>query len=586
MNRNLRTVAHKPQFCVIGGGMSGLCAAVAAARRGTKVVLIHDRPVLGGNASSEIRMWICGARGENNRETGILEEIALETCYRNPYRTYPIWDSILFDLVKREKNLTLLLNCSCCDAEMDGDRIAKVMAWQGTTQTWHTVEAALFADCSGDSILAPLAGAEFRMGREAREEFGESIAPEIADAKTMGNSCLIQAREMSGKRDFIPPEQTRRFTREQLQHRHPNMDSPYENYWYMELGGEQHTIDEAEEIRDELIRVAHGVWDYIKNSGNCQADNWELDFLGYLPGKRESRRYVGDHVLTQDDVQTGGHFDDLIAYGGWPMDDHNPAGINTTEPPNINYFSTSPFGIPYRCLYSKNISNLFFAGRNISVTHSAMSASRVMATCAILGQAVGNAAALAVQYDSTPRGVYEDHITELKQSLMEDDCFLPFNKMEMSPITQAAKITATCGDPEVLRDGYDRPDEENTHAWLAGVGDSVAYAFEKQRVEELRLVFDSDLNRKTVNDDGYLPDKISICNIPAKYDPLRVPKTLVMHAKVEILADGQWQEIPGVEQNHFRLVKLPVGREAEAVRVTVLETWGNEKVGIQSMDVR
>ena len=164
---------HKADLCVIGGGLAGMCAAIAAARHGAKVVLMHDRPVLGGNASSEIRMWICGAHGENNRETGIIEEIELENMYRNPNRNYSIWDSILYEKVRFEENITLLLNCSCNSLEMNGNRIKSVKGWQLTTETWHTVEADLFADCSGDSILAPLSGAEYRIGREAFAEFGE-----------------------------------------------------------------------------------------------------------------------------------------------------------------------------------------------------------------------------------------------------------------------------------------------------------------------------------------------------------------------------------------------------------------------------
>ncbi|MBQ9746997.1 MAG: FAD-dependent oxidoreductase, partial [Clostridia bacterium] len=168
-------------LCVIGGGMSGMSAAISAAREGISVVLMHERPVLGGNASSEIRMWICGAHGDNNRETGIIEEIALENMYRNPTKSYAVWDTVLYDFVKREKNITLLLNCTCMDAEIERgafpfgrDRcIRRVTGYQMTPQTFIDVEAKYFADCSGDSVLAPLAGAEFRMGREGRDDHGE-----------------------------------------------------------------------------------------------------------------------------------------------------------------------------------------------------------------------------------------------------------------------------------------------------------------------------------------------------------------------------------------------------------------------------
>lgn len=191
----MRSERHAFDFCVVGGGMAGLIAALAAARRGAKVALVQDRPVLGGNASSEIRMHICGARGPDNRETGILEELLLENHYRNPQTSYSIWDSVLYGAAQYQPGLALFLNASVRACAMDGPRIRSVEAWQLTTETTHTIEAGLFADCSGDGILAPLSGADFRIGREARSEYGESIAPVESDRKTMGMSCLIQARE-------------------------------------------------------------------------------------------------------------------------------------------------------------------------------------------------------------------------------------------------------------------------------------------------------------------------------------------------------------------------------------------------------
>ena len=197
---------YEADLCVIGGGLSGLCCAVAAARKGIRVVLLQDRPVLGGNASEEIRMWVCGAHGQDNRETGIIEELQLENFYLNPGKKYPIWDSVLYGTALAEKNLTLLLNSSCMEAEMEGNVIRSVRAWQSNAETFHTVKARYFADCSGDSILAPLTGAAYMYGREAKSDFGESIPPETADRKTMGMSCLIQLRETDHKTTFIPPK--------------------------------------------------------------------------------------------------------------------------------------------------------------------------------------------------------------------------------------------------------------------------------------------------------------------------------------------------------------------------------------------
>lgn len=576
----MKSVAHKADFCVVGGGMAGLCAAIAAARHGAKVVLMQERPVLGGNASSEIRMWICGARGKNNRETGILEEIILENYYRNPQKNYHIWDSVLYEKVRFEKNITLLLNCTCTSLEMDGNRIKSVKGWQMTTQTWHTVEAKIFADCSGDSILAPLSGAEFRVGREARDEFNESIGPVEADKKTMGMSCLIQAREMPYPQPFIPPAWAYDYpTEDDIPHEFRSHDVRETNFWWIELGGDQDSIHDTEEIRDELLKIAFGIWDHIKNHGDHGAENWTLEWIGFLPGKRESRRYVGDHILTQNDVRAEGRFDDIVAYGGWPMDDHHPAGFRYPGPPTIYHHAPSPYGIPYRCLYSRNIENLMFAGRNISATHAALSSTRVMGTCAIMGQAVGTAAAIAIRDGLTPRGVYQQRIGELQQALMEDDCYLPWHKRNISELTKRAKLTASEGDPEPLRNGIDRPVGDEDNGWIGNIGAWVQYEFDRpERIRELRFVFDSDLNR---------PEHNMPCNYPLNDTSFCVPATLVKKFSIQIQSEsGDWCTIKRVENNYQRLVRLNIDVTAKAIRFIPEATWGADKAHVFAWDVR
>ena len=278
---------HEFDVCVVGGGMAGMCAAIAAARNGAKTALVHDRPVLGGNASSEVRMWICGAHGAHNKETGILEETQLENQYRNPTANYSVWDSVLYGKVAFQPGLTPFLNCTCTDAEMDGERIVGIRAWQLTSQTWHTIRARLFVDCSGDSILAAVTGAEFRQGREARAEFDEDIQPEAADRKTMGNTLLIQVRRTDEPQPYVAPRWAYKFTSEaDLPHRIQGVSA--HNFWWLEIGGLQDTIRDAETIRDGLMKIGYGVWDYLKNHApkRAQAENWALEWLGSLPGKR------------------------------------------------------------------------------------------------------------------------------------------------------------------------------------------------------------------------------------------------------------------------------------------------------------
>ena len=566
---------------MIGGGLAGMCAAIAAARHGIRTLIMHERPVFGGNASSEIRMWVCGAQGDNKRETGLLEEIMLENLYRNPDRNYSVWDSVLYELAMEQERLTLLLNCSCMDCKAENGRIRSVTGWQLTAQTFHTVKAAIFADCSGDSVLAPLSGALYRYGREGADEFGEDIAPQTADRKTMGMSCLIQAREETRPSEFIPPEWAYRYTKEDLPYRVPDMDEPYENFWYMELGGEDDAIADTERVRDELLKIAYGVWDYVKNAPENRERNkyWRLDWVGMLPGKRESRRYVGDHIMTQPDVQSGGHFDDLVAYGGWSMDDHDPAGFRSGGVPTTYHPAPSPYGIPYRCLYSKNIQNLMFAGRNISVTHSALSSTRVMATCALCGQAVGTAAAVAVKENLTPRGVYETRIRELQKLLMDDDCWLPGFRREIPALTKEAELLCGCPNAENLRNGVDRPTENGDNGVAIKKGEAIVCRFASPRpVTRVRIVFDSDLNRATLPAQETFRHRNMMHNRPLGWLDAYVPKTMVRAFRVEGVApDGTVRVLAEETNNYQRLRRFTVEGVFTEIRLIPLESWGDER---------
>lgn len=579
----LETIVHQTELCIIGGGLSGLCAAVAAARRGVKVVLMHERPVLGGNASSEIRMWVSGAHGVGNRETGILEEIMMDNQYRNPDKNYSIWDSILYEKVKQEQNITLLLNCSCMDAAMQDNRIVSVTGWQMTTQRFHKVQAKLFVDCSGDSILAPLTGAPFREGREARAEFGESIAPLTADKNTMGLSCLVQAEQTQSEQPFIAPEWAEKITPEKLVHREPDMDQVTENFWYLELGGQRDTIGETEEIAQELQSLAYGMWDYLKNDP-AQRDkhrNWKLSWIGALPGKRESRRYVGAYTMTENDVLAGGNFEDEVAFGGWTMDDHHPAGFRTAQPPNIFHPAPSPYGIPFGTLYSAAVPNLMFAGRNISVTHAAMSSTRVMGTCALLGQAVGTAAAVAVKHSCLPAEVAKTHIRELQHALQDDDCFLPHRRREISPLCANAALEGDGARLETLRDGIDRPREDDEHAWTGGIGDEITYRFEKPvHLRRVRLVMDSDLDRETLPQNERTLKRNMFHNRLLTNELSFVPPTMVKSYRLTAqLADGSRQTVLEVSNNHHRLRRHALEVEnCTALTLQILDTWGQNQV--------
>ena len=350
----MKNLEYTTDLCVIGGGLAGLCTAVSAARHGIKVILVQDRPVLGGNLSEEIRMWVCGSHGTDNRETCIIEEIILENFYQNKGLKFPIWDSVLYEKAKTEQNLTLLLNSSCLDAKMHETRIESIVAWQSNAETFHHIKATYFADCSGDSILAPLANAEFMYGREAKSDFNETIPPDKADKKTMGMSCLFQIRETDHKVSFSPPDWAYTYESDNdlpFKEHHKN-----NNFWLIEIGGEMDCIHDTDKCRDELLKICYGVWDHMKNKGDHGVDNWELEWIGFLPGKRESRRYIGKYIVTQNDVEAEGRFDDIIAYAGWTMDDHFPEGFYYSDGyPTIYHPAPTPWGIPLRSMISKTL---------------------------------------------------------------------------------------------------------------------------------------------------------------------------------------------------------------------------------------
>ena len=573
---SLKVEKIKADLCVIGGGMAGINAAITAARLGVKVVLVHERPVFGGNASSEIRMWICGVQDYAYRETGISEEINLENYYYNPTKNYHLWDSVLYNKVQNEKNITPLLNCTCFDAKTESAKIKSVTAYQMTTQTMYEIEADTFADCSGDSILAPLTGAEYMYGRESQLEYNEPMQTHTeSDEKLMGNSCLLQARKTSRKIPFRAPEWAEKVSVEKLKSKNVNLYSPYENFWYIELGGVLDTIKDAENINKRLIALCLGVWDTIKNSGEFDADYFELEFLGFLGAKRESRRMLGDYVLTANDIMNGKVFEDTVAYGGWPLDDHNPEGFDGDKS-NYTITVNKPYGIPYRCLYSSNIDNLFFAGRNISATHMAMSSARVMGTCSIIGQAVGAASALCKKYGVSPRDV-NHYMDELQQILLINDCYLPNIERKVSALSLKG-VLSSAKNCEVLRNGKDRNFLNEQNKVEFSLGESVAYSFDEPvEVKVVKIVFDSDLQRSTFDMSNCEKQHSMRCNVLEHSPIMHMPKTLVKAYSLELtLSDGS-KKLIEERENKKRSLLISIEEKLREVKLTVYENWGERE---------
>lgn len=426
-------------FCdvvVAGGGLSGVCTAVAAAREGARVALVQNRPVLGGNSSSEIRVWTTGAVGESTTssvrygmETGVIGELQMENLRKNHDGNPYLWDAIVLDTVKREQNIALYLNTEIHSVAIDGARILSASGRQAGTEREFCFEAGIFVDCTGDGVLGALAGADWTMGRESRETYGEVHAETVADDLTLGSTMFYYTKDSGHPVAYYAPDfaydlaYIEAFLRKTGKTLSPTLSGC--ELWWFEYGGLRDTIGENEIIRDELQRMIYGVWNYIKNSGHYDADTLTLEWIGVIPGKRESRRFIGPHVLCEGDIVTLRHFEDGVCFGGSPIDPHPPEGIYSLEPSNRNFLLEGIFEIPLRCLYSRNVANLYFAGRVISASHVAFCSTRVMKTCAVIGQAAGTAAAMSARKGLAPSEFGKEELSELRQRLLREDCFIP-----------------------------------------------------------------------------------------------------------------------------------------------------------------
>ncbi len=608
---------------VAGGGIAGVCCALAAARLGARVILCQDRSVLGGNASSEVRMHIVGATGLSGgkelqnelREGGIIEELRLNLAVQNPQRSPALMDLLLYDKCRREPNLTLLLNTTVVSAVVEDGLIREVRAERPSTEDAFTIRAKTFVDCTGDGRLGIEAGAPFMRGRESKAEFGESLAQNEPDTKTLGSSIMFQARKHERPMPFEAPPWARCFTADDFKLR-PYGQSGFDlgleyGYWWIEWGGCLDTLKDNEHIRDELLAITLGVWDFVKNHSDIDASHWALEWIGFVPGKRESRRFIGQHILTENDLITSRAFPDAIAYGGWPIDTHPPEGVDApNEPPCTQHHLPYLYDIPLRCCVSTGPRNLMFAGRNLSATHIAFASTRVMATCAVIGQGVGTAAALALRQNVLPCDIAADVklVHAIQQQLLRDDCYLigVSNDDPNDLVRTAAAITASScqsnrqesggrkmkseillpsfyclpneSSSELIRSGQTRivtklPDNRQhsgLHRWMSGELPATLEIRWNAPVSlrEVVLVFDTGLHRLLTlsQADGYTQKMLW-----GRPQPETVRDyTLSLESPVG------WRELVKVEGNHLRRRShvLEQTESATALRIQVTATNG------------
>ncbi|MDE1178477.1 MAG: FAD-dependent oxidoreductase [Edaphobacter sp.] len=451
--RELRQERIEADLVVAGGGLSGVCCAITAARQGLRVVLAQDRPVLGGNASSEVRLWILGATshmGNNNRwarEGGVIDELLVENTWRNPEGNAIILDSIVLEFVRREEGIRLLLNTAVDEVETGEDgAIVGALAYCSQNQMRYLLKAPLFVDATGDGLLGFLSGAAFRMGAEAREEFGELLAPETEQHTLLGHSLYFYSRDTGRPVTYVPPAFALKDIEEIPRFRELRVTDSGCRLWWLEYGGERDTVYETEEIKWELWKVAYGVWNYIKNSGEFpEAETLTLEWMGTIPGKRESRRFEGDLMLTQQDVVEQRTHADAVSFGGWAIDLHPSDGVYSAQSGCTQWHSKGVYQIPYRTMYSRNVPNLFLTGRLISASHIAFGSTRVMATCAHNGQAVGMAAVLCHRDGLRPRDlIVPEKLHELQQQLLRAGQHIPgVYADDAADKARAAKVTAS-----------------------------------------------------------------------------------------------------------------------------------------------
>ena len=451
-SRATRRQTLEADIIVTGGGLTGVCCALTAARRGAKVILVQDRPVLGGNASSEVRLWALGATshmGNNNRwsrEGGIINELMTENVYRNKEGNPVIFDTVMLDLVMAERNITLLLDTIVHKVgKSSDDAIDYLVAYNPINETEYHLCGRFFADCSGDGLVSYLAGNPFRMGAEDRQVYDEGFSPDKQTyGELLGHTILFYMKDTGAPVEYFAPDYALKDAEKHISKIQNNEYFSIHHhgckYWWIEYGGRLDTIHDSEEIKRELWKVVYGIWDYIKNSGKFpEMETYTLEWVGTIPGKRESRRMEGLYTLTQQDIIEQHTHYDAVAYGGWAIDLHPSNGVYADGRACNQWHSKGVYQIPYRCYLGDHIKNLMFGGRIASASHVANGSTRVMCTSAAGGQAIGMALALCVEKGRMPADyVSPELIGELQQALVEAGNYIPL----LEPAETDNKLTS------------------------------------------------------------------------------------------------------------------------------------------------
>ncbi len=578
---------------VVGAGPAGVPAAVAAARHGARTALICDRPVVGGNASNENGVPIQGAASnrpdEAMRESGIVEEV---TRIRMANEWGRVNTQSFQQVIDGEPLLTLFVNSRLTGAEVKNGKISEVQIIDTLDGKRSTISGKMFIDTSGDGWLGHYAGADYHLGREAYDEYKEPLAPPHADNLTMsgcvrgpaegGKHCIFfRSAKLNRPVAFESPSWVYHFSEEWKRRRGRfNIERvSTSGSWWLEHSGEVDDLWQPEDARDELIRINFSYWNYIKNEWEHKAllDNYLLDYVPYSNAKRETRRLLGDHILDQNDVHSAREFPDVIGHGGWHIDLHARYGIfdlgGVAYLGENNEFSTvyrkvPIYGIPFRSLFSRNISNLLMGGRCMSVTHVALGTVRIEGTCCVTGQAAGTGAAMAVRHGCNPRKIYQTHIEELQQTLLLDDVYIPgIKNRDAADLARQAQVTAGshAGNgslPASVINGWARPLKENSNMWASDPDEKLP--------QWIRLDFKTPVQCNLVQ--CTFDTNLS----PRGGDTEPIIRESVSDYIIEGRVNGKWRTLARAEGNfqrmrrhHFRTMTT------DAIRLTVTKTNGS-----------
>ena len=608
---------------VVGGGTTGMGAAVAAAHTGAHTALIQDRPVLGGNASSELRIGIQGAAHlhPNARETGFIEEARLIRSRMSQGGKKASISAAYLEQVRGEQKLELFLNRRVVEVEKTAENIITgVVAVDTLTGARVRYRAKIFIDATGDGWVGYYAGVPYRFGREGQSEFGEKEAPEQPDRTTMsgmlateGFSCFGYS-DMGHPVDYVTPDWAKDALPAGWSRKYPRRLRVHDGFgpsWRMAHPGIVDDFEDPENARDELVRLSFAYFGWGKNEWEHRdlLKNFALTDMPYGVARRETLRLMGDYILTGNDQKAATVFPDRISYGGWSMDTHDPLGL--ANPKGNGYWKHTPvlpiYTIPYRVLYNPAFSNLFFAGRCSSVSHMALGSVRVMSTLATLGQVCGTAAAMCLQYGETPKSLGLNRLKELQQRLLRDDLYIPGVKNEDShDHARRATVTATSSQPrlyfqespsvqwyitnnyscifqnkrdrdregwlyaegaspQAVIDGTSRIVNDEAHGWVsdaaAALPQTITLTWEKPvEAQQVRITFNSDL-------------------MPTH--PAVMPRALVKSYTVEVRTGGAWTEIASEDENWRRLAVHSFDRRTiDALRIMCRSTWGDPSAQI------